>query len=108
MLPIPPKLKKQIDKDPFYRKCCLQDENCDGKIEMHHNLIYAGQQQNYIFCILPACANFHHKYEKRPDIRDRLDSIMLSRTNLLFLQQTFPKRNWPQLQNYLSKKYGRK
>lgn len=106
MRPIPPKLNKQIDEDPFYRKCCLEDENCDGKIERHHNLIYAGQQQNYLFCILPACANYHHKFEKRADIRDQLDRVMLSRTNLSFLVKTFPKRNWLQLKNYLNKLYG--
>jgi hypothetical protein len=102
------KVKKQIDADPFYHRCCLADENCDGRVEMHHNLIYAGQQQDYKFCILPVCANFHHKNEKREDIRDKLDWIMLQRTDLNFLIKTFPRRNWLQLQNYLQQKFKSK
>ena len=102
---IPTKLNNQMNDDPFYRKCCMADKNCDGKIERHHNLIYGGKQQNYLFCILPACANYHHKFEKRQDIRDKLDWIMLNRTNLEFLIKTFPRRNWLQLLNYLYKKY---
>ena len=105
MQPIPPKLKKQIDKDSFYRKCCIADYQCGGRIEMHHNLIYSGRQQNYLFAILPVC-NYHHGKEKSSENRDRLDWIMLQRTTLEFLTKTFPKRNWIVLQNYLHKKYA--
>lgn len=101
MRPISPKLRKQIDQDPFYRSCCLKSYRCEGPIQIHHNLIYSGRQQNYKFCLLPLC-EAHHKIEKNPGVRDDLDRIMLSRTNLVFLQQTFPKRNWLQLKNYLN------
>ena len=107
MRPIPLNLREQLANDPFYKACCLKSYRCDGKIEFHHNLIYAGQQQNYKFCILPIC-EAHHKDEKNPLVGDALDRIMLSRTDLAFLYKTFPKRNWLALQNYLTQKYGQK
>lgn len=108
MRPLTSKLIKEIDTDPFYRTCCLKGLGyCNGRIEMHHNLIYSGQQQNYKFCILPLCSH-HHAIEKSPECRDLLDWIMIKRTTLEFLIRVFPKRNWLQLKNYLDKKYAPK
>jgi hypothetical protein len=58
MRPIPPQLRKQMADDEYYKECCLGG-SCDGKVEWHHNLIYAGRQVNEKFCILPLC-EFHH------------------------------------------------
>lgn len=103
MRPIPQNLRKIIENDSFYRICCLRSYRCEGKIEIHHNFIYSGRQQNYLFCLLPLC-QYHHKIEKSPKFRDDLDRIMLRRTTLEFLIKTFPKRDWIQLNNYLNAK----
>lgn len=80
MRKIPEELREEMANDPFYKKCCLEDYTfgCVGKIEWHHNLIYAGRQVNEKFCILPVC-KYHHDHEKDTEIGERLDYIMLHR-----------------------------
>lgn len=78
MRKIPQKLKEELSSDIFYKKCCIPDEMCNGRIEWHHNLIYGGKQINEKFCILPIC-HFHHEHEKNSKIGEKLDYIMWSR-----------------------------
>lgn len=78
MRKIPEELKQEMADDVFYKKCCIADETCSGRIEWHHNLIYAGRQVNEKWCILPICHS-HHEREKNKDIGERLDYIMLCR-----------------------------
>jgi hypothetical protein len=75
MRPIPKQLRDEMADDPFYKQCCLGD-NCYGKIEFHHNLIYAGRQVNEKWAILPLC-KFHH--DNIAWVRRRVDHIMLNR-----------------------------
>lgn len=72
---IPEKLKQEILADDFYKKCCIADETCKGRIEFHHNLIFAGKQVNEKWAILPVCHS-HHEIEKHKEIGHRLDKIM--------------------------------
>ena len=76
---IPEALKRRIAADPWYRKCCL----CHSlDVQWHHNLIYAGQQVNEVFCILPVCETHHEGPEgpKRNALtRQRLDELMYKR-----------------------------
>lgn len=78
MRKIPEKQIIQMANDPFYKKCCIADETCSGRLEYHHNLIYAGRQVNEPFCILPLC-HFHHEHEKDTETGEHLDYIMLCR-----------------------------
>ena len=57
---IPPKLRKEMSEDPFYKKCCLKDEYCRGRIEWHHALTFKGSQIQRKFAIVPSC-QFHHE-----------------------------------------------
>lgn len=76
---IPKALNDEINEDPFYKKCCLAFlGGCGGRIERHHNLIYAGKQYQAKFCILPACHD-HHDMARNKEIKERFDWIMLSR-----------------------------
>jgi hypothetical protein len=61
--------------DDFMRACCL-----DGKtpVQFHHNLIYGGSQVDDAWTILPLCKTCHDN-EKRRDVKEKLDWIMLSR-----------------------------
>lgn len=72
--PIPEKQRLEMSDDPFYKKCCVADFSCRGKIQFHHNLIFAGKRQNV--GILPLC-EYHHRIES--SIKDKLDWIMLNR-----------------------------
>lgn len=59
MTPIPPKLRKIIDADPFYKTCALygqKDHVCGGRITMEHTHIYAGKQIQELWAIIPICA----------------------------------------------------
>jgi hypothetical protein len=97
--PIPKKMRDEMNKDPFYRKCCIADKDCSGKIEWHHGLIYAGRRVGDKFSILPVCQN-HHRLEKTRPVRDKLNRVMISRMTEADFKK-YPKKNWEQLKNYL-------
>lgn len=60
MRPIPQKLRAIIDSDPYYRVCArAKDGGCEGRITIEHALIYAGQQINDLFALIPLCV-WHH------------------------------------------------
>lgn len=62
---IPKALNEELNADPFYLKCCLRFlGGCSGRIERHHNLIYAGRQYQAKFAILPACHDHHDQARK--------------------------------------------
>jgi hypothetical protein len=67
-----------MSEDPFYKKCCIVHFPCSGKIQWHHNLIYAGKRQNAKFCILPVCEWVHENATKKI-IKEWLDAIMMCR-----------------------------
>lgn len=90
MRAIPPELLQQILLDPFYRKCCL----CGSPtVQLHHNMIHGGRQVNEKFAILPLCPSCH-AIEKRKDIHDKLDRIMLSRATDEELKKYSKIINW--------------
>lgn len=93
MRAIPPSLRNELASDPYYEKCCLSHLGvCEGRIEWHHNLIYAGRQQNRKFCILPLCHG-HHMRANNKEVREKLDRIMESRATPEDLAE-FPRRAW--------------
>ena len=102
MRAIPENMKREILANPFYKVCCLKDEDCKGRIEWHHNFIYAGRQVNEIWAILPLCV-FHHGLEKWKQIGDKLDFIMMTRMTEQD-EEKYPRFNWRQLQRYLESK----
>lgn len=62
MKPIPPKLRKQIDEDQFYKTCALygqKDHMCDGRITYEHAVIFAGNRVQTLWAIVPICAKYH-------------------------------------------------
>lgn len=94
MRKIPEELRNEMASDPYYEKCCLTSYGgCSGRIEWHHNLIYAGRQQNHKWCILPICHQHHMKAENH-EIRVILDKIMILRATPEELAE-YPKRTWP-------------
>lgn len=88
--PIPQKMREKLSKDPFMSKCCLSSNLCKGRIQWHHNLIYAGKRVNEYGAILPVC-EFHH--EKEGSYKPYLNAIMYSRmTDEDKLK--YPRRKW--------------
>lgn len=59
---IPPRLRKQLAADPFYKKCAregLHGHECGGRITWEHAIMFAGKQVQERFAILPICAKGH-------------------------------------------------
>lgn len=77
--PIPPKMRMEMSNDSFYDYCCVEDENCQGRIQWHHNLVsYLHGNRgrvNEIFCILPVC-EFHHSKAGTKIVKQELDRVM--------------------------------
>lgn len=80
MRPVPAKLRKEIESDPFYKNCCITGMPATAdKIDWHHNFIFAGRQVNEKWCILPICEGLHKRVKSDRNLRERLDWIMLNR-----------------------------
>ena len=77
--PISQKIREEIDNEPFYRNCCLRFENfgyCEGRVEIHHNLIYAGKRSDEKWTLLPLCKK-HHDMEKKKEVKEALNKVMV-------------------------------
>jgi hypothetical protein len=65
--------------EPDIHLCCYRfPHDCGGRIEWHHNLIFAGKQSDDPKTILNICHNIHELARNR-DVKERLDLIMLER-----------------------------
>ena len=90
MHPIPTKLRNEMSDDLFYKKCCRQDENCDGRITWEHALMYAGRQIQKKWAIIPLCV-YHHL---GPGLNKHLNQyIALERATAADLAE-YPKKDW--------------
>lgn len=73
-----------MSSDPFYDYCCLEDEECEGRIEWHHAfstwLNGNRGRLNAIFCILPACS-FHHRKADVSKYRERFRWVFCNRAS---------------------------
>lgn len=88
--PIPLKMRNELAEDPFMKTCCLLSSDCRGRIEFHHNLIYAGKRVNEYGAILPLC-HFHH--EKESKFKKQLNRIMEFRMTREE-KDKYPRRKW--------------
>lgn len=79
MKPIPVPLRVKMGKDPFYARCCVTGTFV-GRIEWHHNLIYAGSQVNQEWAILPLAEAIHER-ARDANMKKVLDWIMLNRAD---------------------------
>jgi len=88
---IPYEIKMELADDIFMKQCCLAKYGfCEGRIEWHHNFIYAGRRQNKKWCILPVCS-YHHRKESK--YKKELNCIMLSRATESDLLE-YPRTNF--------------
>lgn len=103
---IPKALNEELNADPFYLKCCLRFlGGCSGRIERHHNLIYAGRQYQAKFAILPACHD-HHDQARNKEIKERFDWIMLNRATESEILSISKAISYTQVRDRLNQKFG--
>lgn len=88
--PIPLKMREELANDPFMKGCCLLSTECKGRIEFHHNLIYAGKRVNEYGSILPVC---HYHHEKESKFKKQLNRIMEFRMTREE-KDRYPRRKW--------------
>lgn len=86
-------------------RCCLEGTDCQGKIEWHHNLIYAGKQSDISETILPLC-HFHHRYADQTDIKEELDWIMLNQMSDEQITSISKGQDYFQRKKYVTEKFG--
>ena len=80
MRPIPPELRKELEADKFYNRCCITGlSNKEVKIDWHHNFQFAGRQVNEKWCILPLFQSLHKEMSR--EIKERLNWIMYNRAS---------------------------
>lgn len=93
-----------MDADPWMHRCCITDTTI-GKIDWHHNLIHAGSQVNEAWCILPLHEDVHDKMTS--ELKERLDWIMLNRTDEDTLAYYSRAINYIRRRDILNRKYGK-
>ena len=102
MRAIPKKLKEEMARDPFYKRCCISGAT-NEKIEFHHNLIYAGRQVNEKWCILPLAKSIH---DRIVEFKEKCDWIMLNRATDDDLRRYSKAIDYLKERERLNKKYG--
>lgn len=54
---LPPKLRKQMNEMPEYKRCALLGYHvCGGRITREHAIIFAGKQLQELWAVPPICA----------------------------------------------------
>jgi hypothetical protein len=97
MRPIPKKLRDELNGDPYYSRCCLNDEDCSGRIEWHHAINYR-TQLNERWAIVPTCYNHHYGGK---EYLERLELVALERATIEQLQAISKAVNYIQRRDYL-------
>lgn len=95
MKPIPVKLRKSMNADPYYKTCARLDAECSGRITFEHAFIYAGRQIQEKFAIIPLCWH-HHLGEGLVKIENQ--RIAASRA-IKEDRAKYPSLNWSYLDN---------
>lgn len=106
---IPAKLRKQLEKDPYYKRCALTGFTA-FKIEWHHAIIVGGSQVQEVWAIVPLWWRKHSPYGDPDSVhncketRELVELIALKRATKKDFQK-YKKANLEQRYKYLIKKY---
>lgn len=103
MRPIPPQMRQSMDSDPYYHKCAVS--GAVGRVEWHHNLIFAGRQVNEPWAIIPLAPEIHDQ-ARNTEMRETLDWIMLNRASDDELRPYCKAIDYIGMRKRLNEKYG--
>lgn len=111
MTPIPQKIRKQIDEDQFYKTCALYDQHghtCAGRITMDHSVIYAGQQLQELWAIVPSCAAAHgvDGYKDSAELKELRLWVALNRASTMELKMISKALDYIRMRLNFNKKWG--
>jgi len=103
---IPPKIKKELEKDPRMKKCLACGNT---SVQWHHALQYSGKSIQETFAIQPLCPKCHMGNSMKPTEYASIMSELVAITmGYKILIKKYPKFNWLQRKSYLEfklKKY---
>ena len=98
MRQIPPKHRKMIDEDPFFKRCVRADEGeCSGRITIEHVFIYGSKQIAEMWNYLPLCWYHHLGAGLNKRLNEKIAVMRASAEELA----KYPKKNWQQIRKYL-------
>lgn len=105
--PIPPKMRAEMDKDPFYHKCCVTGlpESAWTKIEWHHAFKWTGQRVNEKWCIVPLAKYIHERVHEQ-GIAEVVERIILNRADEGTLRRYSKAINLIKRRDQLNKSYA--
>lgn len=104
MRKIPINIRKQIDQSPFYHRCVLCGKTREQeKIEVHHNLIYAGRQVNDLWTLLPLCKTHH---DDIVHCKERCNWVMCNRASISELIKYGKVVDYVRMKKILNEKFG--
>lgn len=115
MRKIPPKLRENMQNDPFYKVCSLRGSEahfgaCGGCVTWEHAIIYAGRQLNEKWAIIPLCEK-HHGVNNYQDVtavnKEASLWVALNRASDLELRMVSKAINYQKEKERLNKKYGK-
>jgi len=102
---MPIKLRKDLDKLPYYKKCARKDIQCKGRITWEHALYYRGRQIQEPWAIIPLCYEHHLGFclDKRENELIALTRLFESEEWTKDAENKYPKAidGWRQRLKYL-------
>ena len=114
MIPIPLKLRKEIDQDPEYADCMLRGypgHDCGGRLNTReHAIIYRGRRLQKKWAIVSICAKAHEvdEYQDAGTMDKNLNIwLAINRATNAELNEISAAQNYLFLRKRLNEKYGR-
>ena len=107
MRPIPLKLREQLASTGEMKLCIYNNADCKGRVEWEHAWDYGGKQIQEAWAIIPCCT-YHHRGAGLDKDFNHFMSLLKARelaSSGVDVFYKYPKKNWPQLWQFLSKKY---
>ncbi len=105
MRPISARVHRLIDASPYHKRCArAAGGGCSGRLTMEHALLFAGQQVDEAWAIVPLC--WHHHLG--PGLDKRLNELLALRRATPEDLAKYPKARgrWEQLRKYLETRYA--
>lgn len=105
--PIPPKLRAEMDADPYYHRCAVTGTKRGpyAKVEWHHAFTYAGKRVNEKWCIIPILKRIHDRANVH-EVKEFIDWLILNRADDETLRKYSKAEDLLAKRDRLNKKYA--
>lgn len=100
MRPISPRVKRQIDRDGFFKRCCITGS---PNVSMEHCWVYGGRQIDEIWAIVPLRRDLNTSHPPR-EIKEKCRLVSLMRASDEDFKK-YPRKNWKKEFKILKNKY---